>query len=253
MKILIIEDELSAAKELERLLLRYEPSIEVVAIKDSVSSSISFLQSNPQLDLIFSDIQLADGMCFDIYKTVQIQSPIIFCTAFDEYMMEAFETNAVSYLLKPISMSKIQAAMEKFEQLKKLFRPEDNTRLIESLISNLKKNYKRTLLVNLREQIIPIPVDEIAYFYFQNKTIQITTFKNKQYSISPSLDELENVLDPEKFYRANRQFLIHKNSIKSIERFFMRKVVVELLISTPEAVVISKVKVNEFLRWMEGV
>ncbi|PZP48869.1 MAG: DNA-binding response regulator [Pseudopedobacter saltans] len=252
MKILIIEDEINAAKELERLLLKYDSSIEVVAIKDSVVSSISFLQSHPKLDLIFSDIQLADGMCFDIYKNVAIKSPIIFCTAFDEYMMEAFDTNAVSYLLKPISMNKIKSAMEKFEQMKKVFNPEDNNKLAE-LFNNLKKNYKRTLLVNLRDQIIPIPVDDIAFFYFQNKTIQITTFKNKQYDLSSSLDELESVLDPDIFYRANRQFLIHKNSIKSIERFFMRKIVVELNVHTPEVIVISKVKVSEFLRWMEGV
>ncbi len=253
MKILIIEDEANAAKELERLLLKSNPSIEVIGIKDSVAASISFLQSNPKLDLIFSDIQLADGMCFDIYKNIQIQSPIIFCTAFDEYTMEAFDTNAVSYLLKPLSMSKVNAAMEKFEQMKKVFKPEDSNKLMETVLGNLKKNYKRTLLVNLRDQIIPIPVNEIAFFYFQNKSINISTFKNKQYIISSSLDELENVLDPDIFYRANRQFLIHKNGIKSIERFFMRKIVVELVIPTQEAIVISKVKVGDFLRWMEGI
>lgn len=253
MKILIIEDEINAAAELERLLLKYDSSIEVVAIKDSVAASIQFLQSHPKLDLIFSDIQLADGMCFDIYKNVRIQSPIIFCTAFDEYMLDAFETNAVSYLLKPISMNKINTAMEKFQQMKNVFKPEDNDVQIQSLLNTFKKNYKRTLLVNLRDQIIPIPVDEIAFFYFQNKTVSISTFKNKQYVLSSSLDELENVLDPELFYRANRQFLIQKNSIKSIERIFMRKIVVELNLPTPEAVVISKVKVSEFLKWMEGV
>jgi DNA-binding LytR/AlgR family response regulator len=252
MKILIIEDEVNAAKELERILLKQNTSNTVMAILDSIEASIAFLKGNNLPDLIFSDIQLADGMCFDIYREVPVTNPIIFCTAFDEYMPEAFETNAVSYLLKPITEESVAKAIEKYQRLKSAFEPLAATRSIEMLGQQLKYNYKKTILVEQRENIIPLPVEEVAYLYLENTVIEIGTIKNHQYFINSTLDELERMLDPQVFYRANRQFIISRHTIVNVERFFSRKLIVKLVVKTPDTVVVSKANASEFLRWLEG-
>lgn len=252
MKILIIEDEINAAKELERILLEQDKSNEVLAILDSVEAGIEFLKRNSSPELIFSDIQLADGMCFEIYKEVPVNSPIIFCTAYDEYMLEAFETNAVSYLLKPVTEIAIAKAMEKFKRLRFAFEPAAAIQSIEKLSKDLKYTWKKSLLVELREKIIPLPVNDIAYLYLENAVIKVATLKGQQYYITSTLDELERMLDPESFYRANRQFIINRLAIASIERFFSRKLVSRLVIETPETIVISKANSSDFLRWLEG-
>ncbi|MFC6099997.1 LytR/AlgR family response regulator transcription factor [Olivibacter domesticus] len=253
MKILIIEDEINAAKELERILLNQDTTHEVLAILDSVEASIDFLERKNPPDLIFSDIQLADGMCFEIYREVPVKSPIIFCTAYDEYMLDALETNAVSYILKPITEEAVAKAIEKFKRLKSAFEPAATTRSIEKLGQQLKYTYKKTLLVEQREKIIPLPVSDIAYLYLEHAVIKIATLKGQQYFITSTLDELERMLDPESFYRANRQFIINRLAIASIERFFSRKLISKLVVETPETIVISKANSSDFLRWLEGV
>lgn len=254
MKILIIEDEIKTAKELERILLSLDSfDIQIVGIIDSVEESILYLSNNPQPDLIFSDIQLADGMCFEIFSNLTVKSPIIFCTAFDSYMMEAFETNAVSYILKPVSSQKIEAALQKFSQMKEVFEPEKAAKDISRLRMHLKFPYKTALLVEQRERIVPLKVRDIAFFYLDAKNIlKITTLNNQRYFITSSLDELESSLDPEQFYRANRQFLINRNSIESVERYFSRKLFAKLVVEVPESIIISKAKASNFLRWLEG-
>ena len=251
MNVLIIEDELKAAKELEKIIL----SLEDVSIRiiDSVEESLNYLSNDPPIDLIFSDIQLADGICFDIYKSIDIKSPIIFCTAFDEYMMEAFETNAVSYILKPVSIDKVDAALQKFRQMKKVFEPTEVSRVIEALSGQLKYPYKTALLVNQREKIIPVEVKQMAFLYLEEINVKITMLNGQEYFVTFSLDKLEKMLDPEMFYRANRQFLISRQAITNVERFFSRKLVAQLHVPTPENVVVSKAKASDFLRWLEGV
>lgn len=253
MKILIIEDELKAAEELQRLLLSLDRDIVIAGIIDSVEESIRYLHDQPHPDLIFSDIQLADGMCFEIYKTVQVKSPIIFCTSFDEYMMEAFDTNAISYLLKPITVEKVEAALQKFQQLKAVFEPVQAAKAIDAFAHQLKYPYKTALLVDLREKIIPLQVKDIAFFYLDKTIVRITTTHHHQYVITSSLDDIERMVDPSMFYRANRQFLINKGAVDNAERFFSRKLVVKLTVETPETIIVSKAKASEFLRWLEGV
>lgn len=252
MKILIIEDELNAARELERILVRLDPSNTVLAILDTVEASIEFLKGNNLPELIFSDIQLADGMCFDIYREAPVKNPIIFCTAYDEYMLDAFETNAVSYLLKPITGEAVVQAMEKYQRMKSAFEPIAATRSIEKMGQQLKYIYKKTILVDQRENIIPLAVDDIAYLYLHNATIEIGTIKNQQYFMTSTLDELERMLDPELFYRANRQFIINKLAIVNVERFFSRKLIAKLAVKTPETIVVSKANASDFLRWLES-
>lgn len=252
MRILIIENEINTARELKRILVDLDASNNVIAIIDSVEESVQFLRGNNLPDLIFSDIQLADGMCFDIFREVAIKTPIIFCTSYDEYMLDAFKTNAVSYLLKPITKDSVEAAMEKYHMLKSAFESAAATLSIEKLSQQLKNNYKRSILVEQRENIIPLPVNDIAYIYLENTIVQIGTAKNHQYFISSTLDELERMLDPEVFYRANRQFIINKLSIVNVEKIFPRKLLAKLAVRTPESVVISKANASSFLRWLEG-
>lgn len=252
MRILIIEDEINAAQELKRILQNLDASNEIIGMLDSVEASIEFLQRTAPPDLIFSDIQLADGMCFEIYKELPVKSPIIFCTAYDEYMLDAFETNAVSYILKPITEQAVANAMEKFKRLRSAFESTATTQSIKQLSEQLKYNFKKSLLVEQRGKIIPLPVSDIAYLYLENAVIKIATQKGQQYFTTSTLDEWERMLDPASFYRANRQFIIHRPAIVSIERFFSRKLVCKLVVETPETVVISKANASDFLRWLEA-
>jgi DNA-binding LytR/AlgR family response regulator len=253
MNILIIEDEIRTAKELQGILMQIDDTINVLKIIDSVEDATSYLSENSGVDLIFSDIQLVDGNCFEIYNNVHVNCPIIFCTAFDEYTLEAFDTNAVSYILKPITIEKIEAALEKYKTLKAAFQPSQTIAQLNKVSRQLKLSYKGTLLVEQRGKIIPLPVNDIAFFYLEITIVKILTHNNQSYYITSSLDDLERQLDPQAFYRANRQFLIHKIAIANIERYFSRKLSVKLKIDTPENIIVSKAKANEFLRWVEGL
>lgn len=251
-QILIIEDEAKAARELANMLKHIAGDIEVLAILDSVEQSLQWFTVNKHPDLIFSDIQLADGLCFDLYNKVNIQSPIIFCTAFDEYLMNAFDTNAVSYLLKPITREKVEKALDKFHALKSVFEKNEHNKGLSGLLHQLKHSYKSVLLVHQKEKIIPVQVKEIAFFYLDKTIVYITTLRHQKFYLTNTLEDLEHTLDPSLFYRANRQFIINKAAIANAERFFARKLIVKLVTDTPENLIVSKAKASEFLQWLEG-
>lgn len=251
-RVLIIEDEAKTARELATLISQVDDRMQVQAIVDSVEDAITQLAVHPQPDLIFSDIQLADGSCFDIFQKVEVKSPVIFCTAFDEYLLDAFDTNAVSYLLKPISRNKLEKAITKFRSLKAAFGASSGTTDLSTLMSNWKFRFKTALLVHQKEKIIPIQVYDIAYVYLDKTLLFITTHNNQRYHLTSTLEELESMLDPSQFFRANRQFLINRAAVANAERFFARKLVARLKLETPEAVVISKARATEFLQWLQG-
>jgi len=252
MNVLIIEDEARSARELETIINKIDPAIKVLAVLVSVEQSVAWFTNNRQPDLIFSDIQLADGLSFDIYQSVKITCPIIFCTAFDEYLMEAFDTNAISYLLKPINKDKVEKALNKLKTLQKLSSPDTAVFEIEALLRNLKSPYKSTLLFNSREKIIPVHVKDIAYLCLDATIVKVCTLQNHHYFLTGSMDEMEKTMDPELFFRANRQFLINRNAVSNVERFFSRKLAVKLIMETTETIMVSKVKAVEFLQWLEG-
>lgn len=252
-RILIVEDEAKAARELAGILHAIDTDIEVLATLDSVEQAIAWFGANNQPDLIFSDIQLADGLCFDIYNQVNIQSPIIFCTAFDEYLMEAFETHAVSYLLKPVTRNKIEKALDKFYSLKSVFEKQEDQLKLHSLLRQVSHSYKTAMLVYQKEKIIPVQVKDIAFFYLNETVVNISTLSGQRYYLSTKMDELEKVLDPSMFCRANRQFLVNRAAVANAEKFFARKLAVKLTVSTPENIIVSKAKASEFLHWLEGV
>jgi two-component system, LytTR family, response regulator LytT len=251
MNIFIIEDEAKAAKELERILISIDSAIEIVGIIDTVDASIDFLRQHTDPDLIFSDIQLADGICFEIFNRVKVKSPIVFCTAFDEYLMDAFDTNAISYILKPINVKKVAAALNKFKEMKSVFQPEQNYNNLQRVANELKLAYKNTLLVTQGDKILPIPVKTIAFLYLDKTIVKITTASHEHYFFASSLDEVERILDPSLFYRANRQFIINKKAVVNAEHYLSRRFTVKLAVATPETIVISKAKATEFLQWME--
>jgi len=246
MNILIIEDEAKAARGIIKILAEIDNTIKIVAVIESVKDALAWFKENDQPDLIFSDIQLSDGLCFDIYQNIKVTSPIVFCTAFDEYLMQAFETCAISYLLKPINREKIEVALDKYQTMQSSFHNEN----IDKLMTYLKPAYKSVLLINYKEKIIPVQTKDIACFHWDENALTLITLKGQKYNYSASLDEMERILDPSLFFRANRQYLINRDAIRDIERFFARKLTVKLTVGTPESIVIGKMKASDFLKWV---
>lgn len=245
MNVLIIEDEARSARELVALIAAADAGMRVIAILESVEQGVAWLSANPHPDLIFADIQLTDGSSFDIFQRVRISCPIVFCTAFDDYLMDAFETNAISYLLKPVTKQKVEGALQKLRLLRS-----GGQEGVQSLLKHLKQPYKSTMLVNLREKIIPVAARDIAYFYMEQSVVELCTLQQDKYFITVSMDELEKTMDPELFFRANRQYLVSRAAIANAERSFSRKLMVKLTVPTTEAIVVSKAKASEFLHWL---
>lgn len=254
MDILIIEDEAKTAKELRSLIEAIRADIRVVAVLSSVKSALEWFKTNKHPHLVFSDIQLADGLSFELFKQIPVQAPVIFCTAYDEYAIQAFDSNGIDYLLKPVDETKLRQSIDKYEQLKKLLGAVENSysEKLERLFSQLKPEYKSSLLVHYQGKIIPIKTVEIAYIHSENGVTGLCTFQNKRYSVAYTLDELERHLSPKVFFRANRQFIVHRESILNVEHYFTRRLTVQLTSDTLEPVIVSKGKASEFLRWLES-
>ncbi len=253
MNVLIIEDEIKTAKEFKRLILGLDDTITVVDLLPSVKSAIQWFSTHPSPDLIFSDIQLADGLSFDIYTKVSVKAPVIFCTAFDEYAIRAFQVNSIDYLLKPIDENMLQQSLEKYKDLKTFFdtQPTNYNARIASLAGQLNNSYKRTLLVYVREKIIPIKTADLAYIHSANGSVNLVTGQDHKYAAQYTMEELESVLEPQQFFRANRQFIINRDVIQDVEQYFNRRLILKINCPTPEKIIISKLKSAEFLQWME--
>jgi len=253
MNVLIIEDEHFSAADLKQMLLALRPNFKILSILDSVEDSIAWLAENNEPDLIFSDIQLGDGLCFEIFKDYALSCPIIFTTAYNEYMLQAFETNGISYLLKPVEMKSLEAALFKVE---KLLGIKDKTSFdigrLNDILNLKNTSYRSSILIQYKAKKIPIAVSSIAYFMVQNTITYLVTNDGISYTLYQRLDEIEKSLDPQWFYRANRQFLISFKAIDSVEEYFARKTLVHLKVATPEAVIVSKPKSSSFLNWLEN-
>jgi len=259
MTVLIIEDEIKTAKELQKNIEKSPFEITVLAILQSVRGAVKWLNENNPPDLIFSDIQLADGLSFEIYKQIEVKSPIIFCTAFDEYAIEAFKTNSIDYLLKPIDELKLKQSLEKFHHLKTLLNESGKSKEvyptaidINSIIQKLNNTYKKTLLVHFQDKIIPLKTELIACVQYELGNVYLMTFESKKYLVNQTLDELETSLNPDEFFRANRQFIVNKNAIKTIENYFSRRMLLKLSIYVSEPIIVSKTKSPQILRWVEN-
>ena len=254
MNVLIIEDEVKTAKALARLIITIKPEAKIIASIQSVATAVQFLQENEAPDLIFMDIQLADGLSFDIFKQVKVVSPVVFCTAYDDYAIEAFKANGIDYVLKPIAEENIRTAFEKVHGLKNFFQthkeePNDIGVLLNRIEEN---NGKKSFLVFKSNKYLIVPTDNIAFFYIKNETPTITTFAQEEFSISQSLDEISHLLPSKQFFRLNRQYLISFKAVLEVEHYFARKLMVRLTITAPDKLLVGKDKVTAFLTWLEN-
>ncbi|MEN8203940.1 MAG: LytTR family DNA-binding domain-containing protein [Bacteroidota bacterium] len=248
MNILILEDENRAAHHLQRLLQEVAPEMEVLAIRETVRESVDYLKSNPQLSLIFSDIQLADGLCFDIFRQVDVACPIIFTTAYDTYAIEAFNTNGIDYLLKPIEEDRLKQAIHKARQFTTQI---DLGKLVE--LSNLlpKKQTKSRFMVKVGEKIRSIAVEEIKVFYSFEKATYLHTQTNRDYIIDYSLDELQHLLDDAHFFRINRKYIVSLAACSHIYAWSNSRLKLDIEGIDDQKIVVAREKVQEFKLWLD--
>lgn len=251
MKVVIIEDEQLTAADLQDILQRIRPDIEVVAILPSVKESILYFQNKPMPDLIFSDIQLGDGLSFDIFTDVNISTPIIFCTAYNEYALHAFKTNGIHYILKPFDETAIRGAIEKYELLKSsLGYSPQLTKDLQALFEKEPNPGIASVLVYHQDRIIPVKTGDIALFFIRNSTTHLHTFSGETYIINKTLDEIQQSVGNQ-FYRVNRQFIVNRNAVANISQRLSRKAAVVLKNPISEPILISKEKITPFLNWLE--
>ena len=255
MLVLIIEDESLAAERLQNLLTEIDPSIEVVQILKSVEASLKWFDHNDEPDLILSDIQLLDSLSFDIFSKREIKCPIIFTTAYDQYAMQAFEVNSVDYLLKPVQKEKLSTALEKFNAQQSggvvSHLTPDDIEKIAQMVKNTQPNYKSRFLVKLGQKIRAIPIEKIAYFFTKDKLTFLVTNTGDKYPLDNSLEEIDQLLDPNIFFRLNRKFVTKINAVKEIHPYFKGRLKIELSPPIDNDIVISSDKTPSFKKWLD--
>lgn len=233
------------------MLLKLEPDAEILEVLDSVKTAVKWLSAN-EADLLFFDIQLADGLSFEILNQVHIKTPIIFTTAFDEYAIKAFKVNSIDYLLKPIDPEELQNALDKFHQNFK--RPETqqpNLAMLEQAMKMLTKQYKERFVVKIGEHIHTISVSDTAYFFSQDKATFLVTQDKKRYIIDYSLEDVESLLDPQEFFRINRKYLISLRAVKDIVSYSNSRLRIILHQSDEMDAIVSRERVQDFKKWLD--
>ncbi|MBT8185468.1 MAG: LytTR family DNA-binding domain-containing protein [Eudoraea sp.] len=253
MKVLIIEDEIAAGENLAYLLRNIDNTIEIVGILDSVKASVAYFGRPHEIDLVFSDIHLADGLSFEIFDQIRVDFPIIFTTAYDQYTLKAFKLNSIDYLLKPIDEEELAASLQQFNsQVKDKGMAENQVNGLLNLIKDQRKSYKKTFLVNHRDELVPLPTEELAYFFIDTGIVKVKTRDNKTYTLDKKLEDLESELDPDIFNRVNRQFIICKDAIINIKYYFGGKLIANVHPESTERIVISKARARDFKKWMDS-
>jgi len=247
MKILIVEDETVACENLISILNEIDPSIEVIGNTESIRQTVLWLQTNPSPDLILMDIHLSDGSAFSIFDTIEVETPIIFTTAYDEYAIDAFKVNSVDYLLKPIKADELQRALYK---LSKWTRTEVMQYLTRITQLNPVNRHKERILVPIKDKLIPVDLRDVSCFYTTDKTTRICLSNGDCYPYSKTLEQISTSLSPNDFFRANKQFIIARNAVKNITIWFDNRLLITLDIETPERIYISKNKAAEFKLWV---
>jgi two-component system LytT family response regulator len=250
MNVLIIEDEELASRRLQKMIQEVRPGTEILTVLDSVQSSIQWLEenmSNPP-DLAFLDVQLSDGMSFEIFETSQFPCRVIFTTAFDEYALHAFKVNAIDYLLKPIKKDELVTAISRYENEK--FEQPAYEKLAEILSPD---QFKKRFVIRIGRQIKLVQVEEISFFYTESKLTYLTTFQGKKYPMDLSLDQLAQLLDPEVFFRANRQYILNINAIQEMYTYSKSRVKVNTHPEAPFDIIVSTERSSRFKSWLAGV
>ncbi len=252
MEVLIIEDEQLGAEKLARLLTSIDSSIEIVGNTRSIKSSVEWLLQHKHPDIILMDIELTDGQSFEIFNHVAIKSMVIFTTSYDEYALQAFKVNSVDYLLKPIKKEELKNALDKYQQWQQKF--SSSALNVEQLIQELRqqqpKTWRSRFLVKQGQKLLSVETRDIAYFYADGRLSYFVTWNKQKYIVDYTIEDLEQMLDPQQFYRANRGFILHIKSIAQIHNYFNGKLKLELQPHMDKEVLISREKATEFKEWM---
>lgn len=258
MKILIVEDEDLAVKKLQKTLTSVDKDADVVGIADSIKATVEWLEQNPAPDLILMDIELADGQSFEIFNLTEIKSPVIFTTSYDEYALKAFKVNSIDYLLKPVQKEELEAALNKFRQMKKAYNsqssPSESVNL-DSILKELQqklqpKEYRKRFLVKHAQKLVSIEIDDIGYFFSDGRLNFFKTKDNRKFVVDYTMDELEDMLDPEKYFRISRSFYVSVESIDKIDDYFGNRLILSLKPAVDKEALVSREKVTDFKKWM---
>lgn len=251
MKLLIIEDEAGAAAQLTAMLQAQVKGAEIMAVIDSVEEAVRYLSATPAIDLIFLDIYLSDGISFDIFRDLHIDTPVIFTTAYDQYAIRAFELNSIDYLLKPLRAEQLQSALDKYRQRKQ----QVDAAMIAAIRQMMGGNnsWKKNFLIPFKDRLIPVPADAFAYFETSNGIVRGIQFDKKMHHMEETLEELAEKLDPALFYRANRQYLVSRRAIVDVQYYFNGRLYLNLVVPPAEKVLVSKAKAGDFKAWMGSI
>jgi len=249
MKVIILEDENRAVNHLKRLIHQVAPDMEVRAVFDTVRESVTYLEEEPALDLIFSDVQLADGLSFEIFSRVRVHCPIIFTTAYDTYAIEAFNTNGIDYLLKPIEEDRLRQAMEKARQLSSKI---DLESLFELGAKSTQKPVKSRFMVKVGEKILTVRTEDILAFYSFEKTTFLHTAKHRNYIIDYSLEELEGMIDPSNFFKINRKYIVSIDACSRIIAWSNNRLKIDIEGIDDPKIVVARERVKEFKSWLDS-
>ena len=253
MKVVIVEDEIAAAENLIHLLHSIDSSIEVLKTIDSVKAAVSYFSKTPEADLVFMDIHLADGISFQIFEQVDLKTPIIFTTAYDQYSIQAFQVNSVNYLLKPLQKEEISNAIDKYKASQNS--AQNSSSDIEALMQMLGSsttNYKSTYLLQKRDELIPVKTKDMAYIYIDSGIVKAITFENQSYVMNKKLEDIEAELNPQEFLRVNRQFILNKAAVTKIKFYFNGKLIVLTQPPSEERIVVSKGKASAVKEWLNA-
>ena len=251
--IILVEDEVYNLRLLEEMIKKIRPGWKVEKTFDSVMGTVNWLQENPHPDLLFMDIQLADGLCFSVFDQVEVKSMVIFTTAYDNYAIRAFKVNSIDYLLKPFKEKDLEAAIEKFENFRFLSgdtgKKHDYSEILEAVRKGEKK-YRKRFLVSKGDGFFTLTTNDIAYFYSESRITTAVTFTRQNHVVDYSLEAIEEELDPECFFRVNRQLIVNVRSIDRVDNYFAGKLKVRLNPSFHNEVTVSRLKAGDFKVWL---
>jgi DNA-binding LytR/AlgR family response regulator len=258
MNILIVEDEDLAVKKIQKTLSSVDSEAVITGITDSIKSTVEWLQQHPQPDLILMDIELADGQSFEIFNLVEVKSPVVFTTSYDEYALKAFKVNSIDYLLKPVQKEELQNALTKYRKMKDTYTPkteENKDMSLDSLVKELQrklqpKEFRKRFLVKHAQKLVSIEIDEIAYFFSDGRLNFFKTTDNRKFVVDYTMDELEDMLDPEQYFRISRSFYVSVGCIDKIDDYFGNRLILQLKPTVDKEALVSREKVTDFKKWM---
>jgi len=257
MKVFIVEDEDLAVKKLRKTLESVDESAEVVGVAESIRDSVNWLKNNPAPDLILMDIELCDGQSFEIFSRVPVKCAVVFTTSYDEYALKAFKVNSIDYLLKPVQKEDLEVALNKYKQMKKMYAAGNgNSELnMDALVKELQqklqpKEYRKRFLVKHGQKLVSIEVEEIAYFFSDGRLNFFKTYDNRKFVVDYTMDELEDMLDPVRYFRISRSFYVSVDSIDQIHDYFGNRLLLHLKPAVDKESIVSREKVTDFKKWM---